>query len=88
MKHEDFVGTYKCEECGSSKMVVTDSRPVHPNEVRRRRKCLDCGYRMTYKEIPLKEYKRLRKGCDAIVPDLDVLRQVVKDLESVVGDGK
>ena len=38
-----------CERCGSSNIDVIDTRPSRSDffSIRRRRRCLDCGYRFT-----------------------------------------
>ena len=41
----------KCPKCQSRNLYVTDSRDtVRKNEIRRRRKCAECGYRFTTHE--------------------------------------
>lgn len=40
-----------CPKCGSTKVLVTDSRPSSKNTYRRRRKC-ECGHRWTVYEVP------------------------------------
>lgn len=51
----------KCPECGCEESKVIDSRPTE-NKVRRRRECIDCGYRFTtyeiIEEIPLMVIKK------------------------------
>ena len=40
----------KCPECGCEESKVIDSRPTE-NKVRRRRECIQCGFRFTTYEI-------------------------------------
>lgn len=51
----------KCPECGCEESKVIDSRPTE-NKVRRRRECMDCGFRFTtyeiIEEIPLMVIKK------------------------------
>jgi len=39
-----------CPKCGKDTNTI-DSRPCANNEVRRRRKCVNCGYRFTTYEM-------------------------------------
>ncbi|MGX7091318.1 transcriptional regulator NrdR [Hutsoniella sourekii] len=45
----------KCPKCGENHSKVVDSRPVDGGEaIRRRRECLDCGYRFnSYERVEL-----------------------------------
>jgi transcriptional repressor NrdR len=47
----------KCQKCKKGRTVVIDSR-TSGNSIRRRRKCLKCGYRFSTLEV-LKEKKKL-----------------------------
>lgn len=51
----------KCPECNCEESKVIDSRPTE-NKVRRRRECIQCGYRFTtyeiIEEIPLMVIKK------------------------------
>ena len=51
----------KCPECSCEESKVIDSRPTE-NKVRRRRECIQCGYRFTtyeiVEEIPLMVMKK------------------------------
>lgn len=52
----------KCPECGCEESKVIDSRPTE-NKVRRRRECIQCGFRFTtyeiIEDIPLMVIKRI-----------------------------
>ena len=41
----------KCPNCGHLESKVIDSRPTENSSIRRRRECLECGYRFTTYEI-------------------------------------
>ena len=47
-----------CPKCKSEQVTVYDSRRIF-GTVRRRRRCLDCGFRFTTYEVEAKEYKEL-----------------------------
>ena len=50
-----------CPECGKDSLMVTDTRPVPDNMIRRRRECLNCGKRFTtYEWIPHVVRKKTR----------------------------
>jgi len=48
----------KCPLCAAPELVVVDSRPVSDSAVRRRRKCLTCGHRLTTMEMPVAEHQQ------------------------------
>lgn len=65
-----------CPKCGSSQIIVNDSRS-YPCYVRRRRDCLDCGYRFTTVEIfgrSKKHAKALAKNAKMIYNDFGGLK--------------
>ena len=47
-------------ECGSDRLTVTDSR-TYAKRIRRRRKCLNCGSRMTTYEISQTDFEKLER---------------------------
>jgi transcriptional regulator NrdR family protein len=49
----------KCPKCGSTLLSCIESRPS-AETIRRRRKCLDCGFRFTTFEISTEEYYGLK----------------------------
>lgn len=52
----------KCPKCGNETKVI-DSREVNADSVRRRRECLECGYRYTtIEEIPQPEEVPVNKA--------------------------
>ena len=44
-----------CPKCGSKKLEVIDTRPTSMNGIRRLRKCIDCGERITSYELTIDE---------------------------------
>lgn len=61
----------KCPKCSSDHVIVVDSRPVDGG-IKRRRACLDCGYRHNTYEIledSLLGLKRMMDGILDIIPD-------------------
>ena len=62
-----------CPECRSSTSAVTDTRPWHTS-IKRRRKCVGCGYRWTTIELPSELAESL--------PDLETkLRRIAIDAD-------
>ena len=49
----------KCPKCNSENVIVYNSRTYADNHVWRRRKCLDCEYRFSTKELTLTEIAQL-----------------------------
>jgi transcriptional regulator NrdR family protein len=49
-----------CPKCGYGHSNVIDSRPIE-NGKRRRHVCSGCGFRYTGIEIPVAEYKKMKK---------------------------
>jgi hypothetical protein len=44
-------GLLRCPACGKRRTTVIDARSTVKNHARRRRVCLDCGYRFTTYEM-------------------------------------
>lgn len=64
----------KCLECQSrTEVLETNQRPIG---TRRRRQCLECGYRFTTNEIPAEEWFELTGHATRPKVDLDVLDAV------------
>lgn len=51
------VNVYYCPNCDSNKLAVVDSR--HEKYLRRRRKCLECGYAFSTIEVHVDEFNKL-----------------------------
>jgi transcriptional regulator NrdR family protein len=49
-----------CEKCDGKSMVF-DTRTIGPT-VRRRRKCLSCGWRWSTAEVPLATFKEIKRA--------------------------
>ncbi|MEK7595579.1 MAG: transcriptional regulator NrdR [Patescibacteria group bacterium] len=59
----------KCIICKSENIIVTVSKPTHQNtSVRRRRKCLACGYKFTTYEEADKSYLKVIKRDKTLEP--------------------
>ena len=51
----------RCPKCNSVRLSVIDSRSAPDNEIRRRRKCRNCGYRFsTYEMTQVSKAKRTK----------------------------
>lgn len=46
-----------CPKCKKGLTTCIDSRPSKETAIRRRRKCIDCGYRFTTIEVRAEEYE-------------------------------
>lgn len=54
-----------CPKCGEKNMPVIDSRMIHEDSIRRRRReCRSCGFRETTYEIGRKELLKFTSGID------------------------
>ncbi len=60
-----------CPYCGYDRYTVIDTRPTIKS-VRRRKKCLDCGTRIT-------TYERIR-GDELLSADVKMLRSLIKSM--------
>ena len=49
----------KCPRCNAMGLAAADSRP-YQGTIRRRRKCLNCGYRFTTFEIREEDYRKMK----------------------------
>lgn len=71
----------KCPKCNAYGLAIADSRP-DGETIRRRRKCLNCGYRFTTYEISEEDYRKV-KNDEALVADvisyLDVFFEKVSE---------
>lgn len=69
----------RCPACGSMKDQVVDSRMSKDGEnVRRRRACLDCGYRFTtYESVVPDELKVVKRNGERVEFNRDRLRRGV-----------
>ena len=62
----------KCPRCKAYGLSITDSRP-DGETIRRRRRCLNCGYRFTTYEISNEDYRNLKdkeKDNEALIADM------------------
>lgn len=62
----------QCPRCKAYGLSCTDSRP-DGETIRRRRRCLNCGYRFTTYEISKEDYRKLKdteKESDALIADM------------------
>ena len=62
-----------CPRCNSYNLSCIESRPTG-QKIRRRKKCLDCDYRMTTYEISSREYDVLKR-----------YRELLEDMQAKVG---
>lgn len=55
-----------CDKCKGANYTAIDSRNdgVKGSYIKRRRKCLDCGYRFTTVEISKDEYLKLKERAE------------------------
>ena len=58
----------QCPRCKAYGLSITDSRP-DGKTIRRRRKCLNCGYRFTTYEISAEDYTKVKDN-EALVTDV------------------
>ena len=49
----------KCPKCNALGLAAADSRPYN-GTIRRRRKCLNCGYRFSTFEIIEEDYRKMK----------------------------
>jgi transcriptional regulator NrdR family protein len=70
-----------CKKCGCDKSKVINSRPTeHRNSLRRRRKCLNCGFRYTTFEVYQDNdlYNAASKLIDNLYNSIEVFKDVRK----------
>lgn len=70
--------------CSHANNTVKDSRTTPEGSVRRRRLCLDCGYRWNTIEVTQDEYESLR-ALSEIAPAPEAVRQAWMNLGSLLG---
>lgn len=62
----------QCPRCKAYGLSCTDSR-TDGETIRRRRRCLNCGYRFTTYEISAEDYRKLKgevEGTEALITDM------------------
>lgn len=81
----------KCPECGSENQRAIDSRPnADANMIRRRRECLDCGYRFTTHEAVniLPRRKLIEEIKEVLMVNIgEAIRKTVEELEDMDDSG-
>lgn len=51
----------QCPKCNAYGLACSDSRPYNET-IRRRRRCLNCGYRFSTVEISIEDYHKLKEN--------------------------
>lgn len=82
----------KCPRCNALGLTCKDSRP-NGETIRRRRRCLNCGYRFTTYEISAEDYRKLKgevEGTEALITDmlsyLDEFYKKVSERQKMTSD--
>ena len=70
----------KCAKCGGKNFDCIDTRRVS-DTIRRRKVCLDCGYRFSTQEISIEEYHDLKRKESFVFYALPRLEEVMKKLK-------
>lgn len=70
----------RCEKCGSQNLYCVDSRKTH-GKVRRRKKCLDCGFKFSTIELPMCEVYRIEKTL-ALISELESLGSLFDEIKA------
>ena len=72
----------KCPKCNAMGLSCADSRPYYET-IRRRRRCLNCGYRFSTVEISIEDYHKLKENeADAtdVLSNLEEILSKVREL--------
>lgn len=84
------IGGIDCEECGSFRTKVTNSRPIIGG-VRRRRKCVSCGHTFTtheYNESEVPESEGLFRIAERLERKTRSIRDLCDQLDKVANEIK
>ena len=75
----------ECRHCKSNNIAVIDTRPSRTEffSVRRRRKCMDCGYRFTTYEVEASQIVAIAYDIFRSYMLPQILRQSTEQLEAV-----
>ena len=76
-----------CPKCNSINVKCLDSRLRANNSVHRIRKCFDCNYRFTTKEILTEEYEafdKFRKNKNSIDKEADIIENMDNAIEIMI----
>ena len=72
----------QCPKCNAYGLACSDSRPYNET-IRRRRRCLNCGYRFTTVEISVEDYHKLKgkeADADGVLSNLEEILTRVREL--------
>lgn len=75
----DILNIVECEKCGSENMGVLDTR-MTCGIIRRRRRCLDCGNRITTYEIHEEDFHDRRTKKEEFEMELEHIRGIAKSI--------
>ena len=62
----------QCPKCNAYGLACSDSRPYNET-IRRRRRCMNCGYRFSTVEISVEDYRKLKDKepeTEALIADM------------------
>lgn len=90
-KEDNELYTYvkTCADCGSKRILVTDSREADNGSIRRHRRCSECGYEFTTVEIEecisdlgglLHDIDKLKKEKAALEERIYMIKAKVRDM--------
>lgn len=73
-----------CSKCGGRRIGVVDSR-IHNGTVRRRRRCMDCGFRVTTYEVTAFERRLIDAWAERIHEVRDLAHKLAQGLDAIEG---
>lgn len=77
---------FRCPECNGMFTVIDSRYCKESGAVRRRRKCNDCGYRMTTYEMTKDDYEKFQKLHVKKIDEIVQYATKIKDIMSMKDD--
>lgn len=74
----------QCPKCNGYGLACSDSRP-HNETIRRRRRCLNCGYRFTTYEISVEDYSKLKNNETEVADVLSNIEELLLKVRELRG---
>ena len=76
----------KCPRCKTGQTAVIDKR-TRDAQNRRRRECLECGYRFTTKEVPVERWEEIGLLYGALLNARGAAKAFLDDTERILQKG-
>ena len=77
----------QCPKCKAHGLACHDSRPYNET-IRRRRRCLNCGYRFSTVEISIEDYHKLKENEAETADVLSNIEEILTKVRELRGNSE